>query len=100
MRCILLFKGKDNYDNYKELMTPFLPLMKDLKESGVDIDGVHFQVKQTMGADYVLMAEVLGHGGHSCTQGCCFCKIHKKDYGPSLSMSRGGGCRCKRRQGH
>jgi hypothetical protein len=41
---------------------------------------VHFKVKQTMGADYVLLAEVLGHAGHSCTQGCIFCKVHKKDY--------------------
>jgi hypothetical protein len=81
MTCILLFEGKDNYNNYKELMAPFLPVMKDLKELGVDLGGVHFHIKQTMGADYVLLAEVLGHGGHSCTQGCCFCKIHKKNYG-------------------
>jgi hypothetical protein len=89
MRCILLFERKDNYDNYKELMVPFLPVIKDLKELGIDTGGVHFEIKQTMGADYVLMAEVLGHGGHSCTQGCCFCKIHKRDYGTIVTDESG-----------
>jgi hypothetical protein len=88
-RCILLFERKDNYDNYKELLQPFLPVMKDLRKSGADVDGVHYQIKQTMGADYVLMAEALGYGGHSCTQGCCFCKIHKKDYGTIITDASG-----------
>jgi hypothetical protein len=69
MRTVLLFEGKDNYANYKEYMQAFLPVMDKLKREGITVDGLHYTVKQLMGADYVLLAEVLGHAGHSCTQG-------------------------------
>jgi hypothetical protein len=89
MRTVLLFEGKDNYVNYKEYMHPFLPVMDSLKRDGIRVDDIHYTVKQSMGADYVLMAEVLGHGGHSCTQGCCLCDIHKKDYGTIVTNTEG-----------
>jgi hypothetical protein len=81
LRTILLFEGKDNYANYKELMAPFFPVMKDMQKEGLTIDGIDYMVKETMGADYVLLAEIMGHAGHSHTNGCCFCDIDKKDYG-------------------
>jgi hypothetical protein len=81
LRTIILFEGKDNYESYSEYMQPFLPVMHQLKVEGLDIDGIHYTFKQTVGADYVLVAEIFEHAGHSCTQGCVFCLIFKKDYG-------------------
>lgn len=81
LRTILLFEGKDNYDNYSEYMQPFFPVMRRLQAEGLIIDGIRYRFRQTAGADYVLLAEILGHAGHSCIQGCVFCLIYKKDYG-------------------
>jgi hypothetical protein len=64
-----------------EYMQPFFPVMHKLQTEGITIDGIHYTVKQTVGADYVLLAEIFGHAGHSCIQGCVFCLIYKKDYG-------------------
>jgi hypothetical protein len=89
MRTILHFEGKDNYAKYKELMQPFFPVMDALTADGLDMDNVHYDFKQTMGANYVLLAEILGHASHSCTQGCCLCDINKKDYGTVVTNSEG-----------
>jgi hypothetical protein len=59
MRTILLFEGKDNHAKYKELMKPFFPVMDGLTVDGLDLNGTHYDFKQTMGADYVLLAEIL-----------------------------------------
>jgi hypothetical protein len=66
-------------------MQPFFPVMRKLQEEGITI-GIHYSFKQTEGADYVLLAEICGHAGHSCTQGCVFCLIFKKDYGRLLNI--------------
>jgi hypothetical protein len=81
LRTIILFEGKDNYHNYLEYLQPFFPVIRKLQAEGVTIDGIHYRFKQTIGADYVLLAEICGHAGHSCAQGCIFCLIFKKDYG-------------------
>jgi hypothetical protein len=39
MRQILLFESKDNYENYKEYMGPFLPMMTELQEEGIILTG-------------------------------------------------------------
>jgi hypothetical protein len=62
-------------------MQPFFPVMHKLQAEGLTIGGIRYRFKQTVGADYVLLAEILGHAGQSCTQGCIFCLIFKKDYG-------------------
>jgi hypothetical protein len=67
LRTIILFEGKDNYENYLEYMQPFFPVMRKLQAEGLTIDGIRYQFKQTVGVDYVLLAEILGHAGHSCT---------------------------------
>jgi hypothetical protein len=35
--------------------------MRKLQEEGITIDGIHYSFKQTVGADYVLLAEICGH---------------------------------------
>jgi hypothetical protein len=86
LRTIILFEEKDNYNNYLEYMQPFFPVMCKLQKEGLTIDDVSYSFKQTVGADYVLLAEICGHAGHSCTQGCVFCPILKKDYGRLLNI--------------
>jgi hypothetical protein len=89
LRTILLFEGKDNYGNYKKYLQPFLSVMQELQNGALTVDGVDYLVKQTMGTDYVLLAEIMGHAGHSRTNGCCFCEIDKKHYGTIITDEEG-----------
>jgi hypothetical protein len=81
LRTLLFFEGKDNYENYKEYLAPFFAIIEALTAEEITVDGTHYTVKQTMDADYVLLAEIMGHCGHSADQGCCLCDAHKVDYG-------------------
>jgi hypothetical protein len=55
IKTCLLFEGKDNWANYKELLAPFLPVMDQLAAEGLTVEDTKYTVKQTFGADYVLM---------------------------------------------
>lgn len=61
--------------------------MDELKEEGLNCKGTHYEV--TFGADYVLMAEAMGHSGASSTNGCCLCEQHKRLYGRVVTNSEG-----------
>jgi hypothetical protein len=63
--------------------------MKALQTGGLTVDGVEHIVKQTMGADYVLLARIMGHARHSHTNGCCFCEIDKQNYGTIITNGEG-----------
>jgi hypothetical protein len=89
LRTLLLFEGKDSHENYAELLAPFFAIIDALTEEGITVDGTHYTVKQTMGADYVLLSEVMGHCGHSAEQGCCLCDAHKGDYGRTQGNAEG-----------
>ncbi|GAQ87283.1 hypothetical protein KFL_003430020 [Klebsormidium nitens] len=84
MRVALTFEGKDKYSTYKEYLQPFLQHMEDLAEGGVLVENTQYEVEQTMGADYVLMCELLGHSGAGATNGCCLCEQHKDLYGKTV----------------
>ncbi|GAQ86063.1 hypothetical protein KFL_002680090 [Klebsormidium nitens] len=81
MRVALTFEGKDKYSTYKEYLEPFQENMKTLTEVGIKIETTEYEVEQTCGADYVLMAELLGHYGASGAKGCCLCEQVKENYG-------------------
>ncbi|GAQ88673.1 hypothetical protein KFL_004500130 [Klebsormidium nitens] len=81
MRVALTFEGKDKYSTYLEYLQPFLEQMDSLANEGLRLDETHYTVTQTLGADYVLMAELLGHSGASSLTGCCFCEKHRDNYG-------------------
>jgi hypothetical protein len=89
LRCVLLFEGKDSYDNYLEYLGPLFPVIARLAKEGVKMDNTRYSVKQTLGADYVLMAEAMGHFGASGLHGCCFCKEHRKDWGKVVTSPDG-----------
>jgi hypothetical protein len=89
LKTCLLFEGKDNYSNYSEYLQPILPVMHKLQDEGIKVENTQYAVTQTFGADYVLMAEMLGHGGASSTNGCCLCDQHKKDYGTIVTNAEG-----------
>jgi hypothetical protein len=76
MRVALTFEGKDKYSTYLEHLQPFLKHMNTLASDGMDCDGTEYDMVQTMGADYVLLCELLGHSGTSGLKGCCFCEQH------------------------
>lgn len=63
LKTCQLFEGKDNYDNYLEYLQPILSVMHKLEAEGIKVENTHCTVTQTFGADYVLMAEMPGHGG-------------------------------------
>jgi hypothetical protein len=81
MKCVLIFEGKDKYGNYKKYLAPFPPVMAKLRSEGVTVGDTHYTVKQTMGANYALFSEYMGHFRASATKGCCLCNQDKKDYG-------------------
>lgn len=87
LKCILLFEGKDNYANYLEYLAPFFPVIEKLRKEGVKVDNTHYHVKQTFGADYVLLSEIMGHSGASGLNGCCLCEQLSKDYGRVITDS-------------
>jgi hypothetical protein len=49
LRTIILFEGKDNYENYLEYMQLFFPVMRKLQAEGLTIDGICYRFKQTVG---------------------------------------------------
>ncbi|GAQ93252.1 hypothetical protein KFL_013900010, partial [Klebsormidium nitens] len=81
MRVALTFEGKDKYSTYLEYLQPFLEPMQTMTTEGLQVENTHYTVNQTLGADYVLMSELLGHSGASSLTGCCFCEEHKDNYG-------------------
>ncbi|GAQ92513.1 hypothetical protein KFL_010360010, partial [Klebsormidium nitens] len=81
MRVALTFEGKDKYSTYLEYLQPFLEPMQTMTTKGLQVETTHYTVNQTLGADYVLMSELLGHSGASGLIGCCFCEEHKDNYG-------------------
>ncbi|GAQ88843.1 hypothetical protein KFL_004630110 [Klebsormidium nitens] len=89
MRVALIFEGKDKYSTYQEYLQPFLEHMDDLAYGGMQIDNTAYDVDQTLGADYVLMCELLGHSGASALTGCCFCEQHKDNYGKACLNAEG-----------
>jgi hypothetical protein len=89
LRLCLLYEGKDGYKEYLEYTGPLRDVIADLRENGIEVDRVHFTLIQTFGADYVLLAEVFGHAGHACIQGCIFCLMFKKDYGRVITNESG-----------
>jgi hypothetical protein len=84
MRVALTFGGKDKYSSYKEYLEPFQKTMRTVAEEGLKIENTEYEVKQTCGADYVLMVELLGHNEASGIQGCCFCEQTKESYGKTM----------------
>jgi hypothetical protein len=89
MKCALIFEGKDKYQNYKEVLAPIIPVIAKIGAEGVTVCCTHYAIKQTLGADYALLAEVMGHSGASATNGCCLCDQHKKDYGKIIIDAAG-----------
>jgi hypothetical protein len=89
MRVALTFEGKDKYSTYLEHLQPFLKHMNTLASDGMDCDGTEYEVVQTMGADYVLLCELLGHSGASGLKGCCFREQHKQNYGKTCVNAEG-----------
>lgn len=89
MRVALTFEGKDKYSTYLEHLQPFLDHMDALAYEGLQIDTTDYDVDQTLGADYVLMSELLGHSGASPLTGCCFCEQHKDNYGKTCLNADG-----------
>jgi hypothetical protein len=81
IRVALTFEGKDKYSTYKEYLEPFLGNMDTLASEGLKVENTLYEVDQTVGADYVLMSEILGHFGASGKKGCCFCEEDKENYG-------------------
>jgi hypothetical protein len=67
LKLMLLFEGKDNWQTYNHLLKPFFPVMDQLRDAGIQVANTKYGVKQTFGADYVLMAEVMGHSDASAT---------------------------------
>jgi hypothetical protein len=89
MKCALIFEGKDKYQNYKEVMAPIIPVISKLAAEGVTVGCTHYAIKQTLGADYALLAELMGHSGASATNGYCLCDQHKKDYRKIITDAAG-----------
>lgn len=79
-RTVVQFEGKDDYDQNAEYLAPCLPIMDQLREEGLTIDGTHYTVIQSVGGDNVWLSEVAGHRGHSHTWGCFLCECMQKDF--------------------
>jgi hypothetical protein len=89
MRVALTFEGKDKYSTYKEHLVPFLDHMDTLASDGLQCEGTAYKAQQTMGADYVLLCELLGHSGASAIKGCCLCEQEKSNYGKTCLDAAG-----------
>jgi hypothetical protein len=79
-RTIVQFEGKDDYEQNKEYLGPCIAVMDQLREKGMDVDGTHYSVVQSVGGDNVWLAEVAGTAGHVHSNGCCLCETLQKDY--------------------
>jgi hypothetical protein len=81
MRSILQFEGKDSYETCKRYYSPFVSVIEKLQADGITVKETHYKLILTLGGDYVWLAEIHGHSGHSHTYGCMFCLSAKSDYG-------------------
>ncbi|GAQ88200.1 hypothetical protein KFL_004090010 [Klebsormidium nitens] len=81
MRSLLQFEGKDSYETCKRYYSPFIPVIDQLQKEGIEVDNTHYKLILTLGGDYVWLAEIHGHSGHSHTSGCLFCYCPKSNYG-------------------
>jgi hypothetical protein len=80
-RTVVEFEGKDGYAENKQNLAPCFPVMDRITEDGLNVGGTHYDVVQSLGADYVALSESAGHASHSHRWGCCFCEQESKDYG-------------------
>ncbi|GAQ92847.1 hypothetical protein KFL_011650020 [Klebsormidium nitens] len=88
-RTVVQFEGKDDYDQNAEFLAPILPVMEQLKEEGLTVEGTHYTVTQSVGGDNVWMSEVAGHRGHSHTWGCFLCECMQQDFGKVITDETG-----------
>jgi hypothetical protein len=89
MRSILQFKGKDNYAANKEYLAPFFPTLDSIAADGLTIGKTHYTIRQTLGGDYVFLAEVAGHSGHSHSNGCFLCEVFHHNHGLVVENAEG-----------
>jgi hypothetical protein len=89
MRVALTFEGKDKYATFVEHLQPFLKHMETMASQGVRCEGNAYELQQTLGADYVLLCELLGHYGASGVERCCLCEENKKNYGKTILNDEG-----------
>lgn len=79
-RTVVQFEGKDDYDQNAEYLAPCIPIMDQLREEGLTIDGIHYTVIQSVGGDNVWLSEVAGTRGHIHTWACFLCECMQKDF--------------------
>jgi hypothetical protein len=80
-RTVVQFEGKDDYEHNKEYLGPCFPVMDKLAAEGAVVVGTVYDICQSLGGDYVALAECAGHCGHAHNWGCIFCEQRKELYG-------------------
>jgi hypothetical protein len=88
-RTIVQFEGKDSYEQNKEYLSSSIAMMDKVREEGLDVDGTHYSVVQSVGGDNVWLAECAGTAGHSHGNGCCLCEVHQRNYGELTTDENG-----------
>jgi hypothetical protein len=88
-KTVIQAEGKDNYTEHKKNLEPMFPMMDDIAENGVTVENTKYAVKQSLGGDYVFLAEGAGHSGHSRIRGCFLCDAHKNDSGKVVTDANG-----------
>jgi hypothetical protein len=88
-RTVIQAEGKDNYGEHKKNLEPMFPVMDDIAENGVSVGNTKYEVKQSLGGDYVFLAEGARHSGHAHTCGCFLCNAHKNGYGKVITNASG-----------
>jgi hypothetical protein len=75
--CIL--EGADKYDQFSERTKAIRIQMDAIVESGIEVHGRTFHVREIMGGDTAFLSASFGHAGPSNTHHCHICSQDKTD---------------------
>ena len=76
---ICIYEGADKYDQFSERTKGIRKQMDAIVESGIEVHGRTFPVRELMGGDTAFLGASSGHAGPSSTHHCHICSQNKMD---------------------
>jgi hypothetical protein len=76
---VCIYEGADKYDQFSERTKGIRRQMDVIVESGIEVHGRTFHVRELMGGDTAFLSASSGHAGPSSTHHCHICSQNKMD---------------------
>ena len=80
IHTLMLLDASENYETLATALKPLCDAMRNVQQSGVELDGQHLKVEFFLAADYKFLAMVLGHKGARALFNCLWCLANRNEW--------------------